>query len=204
MFLRSQRTLTCESVGGAIKRLEELHQLLDTYDGGLKGKTTAIQNAGGPTMSVATRAPLLGVMGLAVQEDSFDNLKNQLEPEVRKMVDIVWAPASSFFARHSVTDAQGNHQYPNFVTRGQEGVAESMIAYHTPDDPASAFGAAVSAYRYWVNKTSGSPSKWGRSPSHTSASADPTIRAIQSGAGFFVDSTNFTTAQTSTTTKLAQ
>ena len=59
-----KRTLTKASLNNAVKHLQSTRSILEQYDNGVKSKVRPANNAAGPTMSVATRAPLYAIVGL--------------------------------------------------------------------------------------------------------------------------------------------
>ncbi len=95
-----KRTLTEKSLNEAIEHLRLTKSLLEQYDHGVKSKLAAANNMAGPTLSVATCAPLFAIVGLDCCKESVteDYCQKTIVPSILEFIDFAWAPAASWLA----------------------------------------------------------------------------------------------------------
>lgn len=155
-----KRTLTKESLAVAIQSLRTTKLILDSYDNGVKSKDKAANNMAGPTLSVASNAPIYTVIGLDALKEIAEKefFEATVKPAVLEFLDMIWSPSAPF-----ITVLQW---------KAQDG-GERCVALHTSrnvDNYYPAYGVeynfeeadsgriyriAICNLRTWINNTSG-------------------------------------------------
>jgi len=135
--------------------------LLEKYDGGIKSKTKAANNAAGPTLSVATRAPLYAIIGLNSDKNSIEEsfVISEISKSVFEFIDLIWSLSDGFlirFTEKSKTD--GQIYLPLNVSRNLSNYdAHCYYDYFKEEENGEIYRLAISMMRTWINNTSGSP-----------------------------------------------
>jgi hypothetical protein len=153
-----KRTLTHDSLASAICHLTATSSVLDNYDSGIKSKKLASNTAAGPTLRVATRAPLYAIiaLGASKEELDIDKFYAQVGPACYDFLDMVWAPAASLLARFTIKSPDGAIYATTNVSRSQEtNTPYCLVHWFTEEQRVLVYGAAISFFRGWINNTSG-------------------------------------------------
>jgi hypothetical protein len=155
-----KRTLTHDSLARAIGHLKSIYTILESYDSGIKSKLYASNKAAGPTLSVATRAPLYAIICLdsTMTESDLAKFKEQAGPAVYEFIDMIWAPAASILARFTIRSPDGEIIGPHHVSRSQApNTPYCLVHWIGQGQKVLTYGCAVSFFRHWINNTSGVP-----------------------------------------------
>jgi hypothetical protein len=154
-----KRVLTKVSLDDAIEHLRSTKNVLGQYDNGIKSKFAAANNLAGPTLSIATCAPLYAIVGLDCDRESVtkDYFDQTIVPSVLEFVDFTWGIAASWYAKFGIRGKTDNQQYfPTTVSRNQDGdKLECTYDWYNDAESARVYGTAISCFRAWINNTSG-------------------------------------------------
>lgn len=153
-----KRVLTKASLDDAIEHLRSTKNVLDQYDNGIKSKFAAANNLAGPTLSIATCAPLYAIVGLDCERESVtkDYFDQTIVPSVLEFVDFTWGIAASWCAKFGIRGKADNQQYfPTTVSRNQDGdKLECTYDWYNEAESGRVYGTAISCFRAWINNTS--------------------------------------------------
>lgn len=153
-----KRTLTKASLNDAIEHLQSTRSILEQYDNGAKSKVRAANNAAGPSLSVATRAPLYAIVSLDALKDelTLDYLNQCILTPVQEFIDFIWAIAASWLVRFVVAADDGQAYFPLNVSRNlPSGTAHCMVDLFKEAESGRVHGMALTCFRTWINSTSG-------------------------------------------------
>jgi hypothetical protein len=154
-----KRTLTKASLDDAIEHLRATKMILDKYDNGIKSKSASANNLAGPTLSVATCAPLYAIVGLDCEKETVTKayFDKTIVPSVLEFIDFIWGVSASWYAKFGIRGKTDNQQYfPTTVSRNQDGdKLECTYDWYNEAESGRVYGTAISCFRAWINNTSG-------------------------------------------------
>jgi hypothetical protein len=117
-----KRELTKETVRDAMAHLEKTYLLLEEYDNGVKSKTRSHNSLASPTLSIASAAPIYGIIGLDADEKITqpDFFLPEVAPNISKFLDLIWAPAAPLVAAYRLRTSSGEQCVATMTARNQQ------------------------------------------------------------------------------------
>lgn len=157
-IIEVKRTINQESVKSAVEHLLTTRRVLDEYNDACKSKVNTMNNLAGPDLSIATAAPLYGIVGLAsdMGDGSCNFISTYINDSVKDFIDIIWSLSDSWLARFVVADSKGEIFVPAHVSRHQgEYSCRCQLDRSPPMPEGQVYGIGVSCLREWIRSTSG-------------------------------------------------
>ena len=154
-----KRTLTKNSLRSAVDHLKSIREIIEKYDP-RKAKKSGANSFFGPNLSIASAAPIYGVIALdAEKEIAETEFFSQIAGEMREFLDIVWAPSVPFLALQwwqSATDGElamatnGSRNYAGYPP------TNPRVEYNFEgENAARIYRYALFSLRTWFASTSG-------------------------------------------------
>lgn len=163
-----KRTLTKKSVEDGIAHLQKTFEILDTYDDGIKSKTRSAGNLVGAGLTVATAAPIYGLIGLDADSEVAQEVhfRSSLSPAIEKFLDLIWAPAAPLVAGYRLCSPSGDKCMATMTSRSQPPYTSShfMEGLNPLIGPTGGLDVkflgrvhqiALCTFRTWVNQSAG-------------------------------------------------
>lgn len=149
-----KRTLTEESAESAIEHLHKTYEVLENYREGIKSKHKALNNLVGATLSVATGAPVYGIISLD-SDKKYD--KEKILKAGQEFLDIVWSITTPELM-HLAWFQDNREYFPNYASRRLDkeyGEYKVEAIWTDSSNLDILYGKAFSYLRVWINNTTG-------------------------------------------------
>lgn len=160
-IIEVKRTLTKESIESAVMHLRKTKEILEKYEGGIKSKANSTNNAVGPTLSVATSAPMYAVIGLAASEEILKEefWSKTIAPAIIDFLDLLWSPLGPYLAGTHLIDPQGQKAVSTSPTRRWDGYEPYYFIEGRFDQSRSglSYRIAIASFRTWINNSAAAP-----------------------------------------------
>lgn len=160
-LIEVKRTLTKTSIESAIEHLRKTKEILEKYEGGIKSKTNSPNNVVGPTLSIATCAPLYAIIGLAASNEILeaDFSTDVVVPAITDFLDMIWSPLGPYLAGAYLVDSKGEGAVSTSPTRTWDGYKPTCFIDGKFEQSSSGrlFRIAIALFRTWINKSASAP-----------------------------------------------